>query len=201
MDKYLGNFGLVIIPNIHSPKESFVFVLRCPPFCSARLLIKQTLVYLNILLYNFTLRPVSGAARDKDSHRAMFILYIWYRYHRLWWPILLAIFIWYIYWRDYSTLIRMLIYVWEFLWLFDFHDFRIASCVAREVTSVKCCLSDPTQLFTRETCRTQHSRQSHPEPSPVQISDGFFIQRPSHDTCIHRAEPTVYRGICTHTAV
>ena len=72
-DRWINIFGLVIIPIIHSPKESFVFVLRCPPLCSARLLIKQTvylLVYLNVLLYNFPLRPVRGAARDKVSHRA-----------------------------------------------------------------------------------------------------------------------------------
>ena len=71
---YLCNFGLVIIPIIHSPKESVLFVLFRsrvrPSLCpSANISPVSTSREPNILLDNFTPRPVRGAARH------MFILY------------------------------------------------------------------------------------------------------------------------------
>ena len=66
----LYNFGLVIIPIIHSPKESFLFVLRSllcvRPSLSVRLLSPvSTSREPNILLDNFTPRPVRGASRHE----------------------------------------------------------------------------------------------------------------------------------------
>ena len=64
----LYNFGLVIIPIIHSPKESFLFVLRScvsAPLSVRLLSPVSTSREPNILLDNFTPRPVRGASRHE----------------------------------------------------------------------------------------------------------------------------------------